>query len=105
LLGKKFFSSMKRGSFFVSTSRNKTYDFSALKEALDNGILSGAADDAASADIGDINSDYYKNLLKHPKILATPHIAWNTDSERRKSNDIMIDNIEAWLKKKPMNLI
>ncbi len=40
-----------------------------------------------------------------PKIVVTPHIAWNTDAERRKANDMMIDNIEAWINKKPINLI
>lgn len=105
LLNKKFFSSLKRGSFFVSASRHQIYDIGALKDALDKDILIGAADDAANAEVGDINETDYKKLLNHPKILVTPHIAWNTDSERRKANDIMIDNIEAWLKKKPINLI
>jgi len=105
LLNEKFFSSLKKGSFFVSASRHQIYDVEALKDALDNNILNGAADDAANAEVGDVNDPEYKKLLNHPKILVTPHIAWNTDAERRKANDIMIDNIEAWLNKKPINLI
>lgn len=105
LLNKKFFSSLKRGSFFVSASRHQIYDIEALKDALDEDILIGAADDAANAEVGDVNEPDYKKLLNHPKILVTPHIAWNTDAERRKANDIMINNIEAWLNKKPINLI
>ena len=105
LLGKRFFSSLKKGSFFVSSSPHQIYNIDALKDALDKDILIAAADDTASANVGDVNEPDYKKLLDHPKILVTPHIAWNTDSDRRKGNDIMIDNIEAWINKKPINLI
>lgn len=105
LLNKNFFNSLKKGSFFISSSRPQIYDIEALKEALDKEILSGAADDAANIEVGNIKEAEYKNLLNHPKILVTPHIAWNTDAQLRKGGDIMIDNIEAWLEKKPINLI
>ena len=105
LLDKKFFSSLKKGVFFVSASRHNTYDIEALKESLNNNIVSWVADDAADIEAWDVDDLEYKNLLAHPKILATPHIAWNADSEKRRANDLMIDNIEAWLKKKPINLI
>lgn len=105
LLDKKFFSSLKPGSFFISISKSQVYDIEALKSALDEDILIGAADDAAAANIGDVKDPEYLKLLNHPKILVTPHIAWNSEIEIRKSNDIMIDNIEAWLKGKPINLI
>lgn len=105
LLNKDFFNSLKKGSFFISSSRSQIYDIEALKEALDKKILVGAADDAASIEVGDIKEAEYNSLLNHPKILVTPHIAWNTDAELRKSNDIMINNIEAWIAKKPINLI
>lgn len=103
MLDREFFQSMKRGTFFVSASRSQIYDMQALKEALDNGTLIGAADDAVEP--GDIDDVYYRELLAHPKILVTPHIAWNTDSEHRKANDMMIDNIEAWINKKPIHLV
>jgi phosphoglycerate dehydrogenase-like enzyme len=105
LLDSQFFCSLKKDSFFVSVGRPQTYDLEALKSALDEGILSGAADDAAGAAIGDVTDSNYQALVEHPKILVTPHIAWSTDSEIRKSNDIMIDNIAAWLNKKPINLV
>jgi glycerate dehydrogenase len=105
LLDKKFFDSLKKGSFFISSSRPQICDIQALKKALDNETLIGAADDAASLEVGDVNEKDYQNLLDHPKILVTPHIAWNTDSDRRKGNDILIDNIEAWIKEEPINLL
>ncbi|MBL7170343.1 MAG: hydroxyacid dehydrogenase [Candidatus Aenigmarchaeota archaeon] len=105
LLNRDFFLSLKKGSFFVSVTSSKVYDIDALKESIDKGILVGAADDAGSAKIGDINDPNYTTLLNHPEIFVTPHIAWNSDIERRKSNDMMIDNIEAWLNKNPINVI
>ena len=105
LLDQKFFFSLKKGSFFVSVARPKVYDISALKDALDKGILANAADDAASARIGDVEDSIYKKLLEHPKIFVTPHIAWSTDYEIRRSNDVMIDNVEAWIKGDPINII
>ncbi|MGV8162213.1 MAG: NAD(P)-dependent oxidoreductase [Candidatus Nanoarchaeia archaeon] len=105
LLDRTFFFSLKKGSFFISAAKHQIYDVDALKASIDEGILMGAADDAADAVGGDINDSEYKRLLNHPKIIITPHIAWNAESERRKANDMMIDNIEAWLNKKPINLI
>lgn len=105
LLDNSFFNSLKKGSFFISSSNSKTYDIEALKNAIDRGILIGTADDAAGSQVGDVNEKDYQLLLNHPKILVTPHIAWNSDAEQRKSCDIMIDNIEAWLKKEPINLV
>jgi phosphoglycerate dehydrogenase-like enzyme len=55
--------------------------------------------------VGNVNRPEYKELLNHPKIYITPHIAWDTDVVRRRANDMVIDNVEAWLKKKPINLI
>lgn len=105
LLDKKFFNSLKKGSFFVSITPPQIYNIEALFDALDKGILSGAADDAGGALVGNVKEEHYQKLFKHPKILVTPHIAWHTDYERLKSNNMMIDNIEAWLKGKPINLI
>jgi len=105
LLDKKFFLFFKKGSFFVSITRPIVYDIQALKEALDTNILVGAADDAGGAKVGDINEKHYRILLEHPKISVTPHIAWNADSEHKKSNDIMIDNVEAWINNSPINIV
>ncbi len=48
-----------------------------------------------------------KNIkkLNHPKVLVTPHIAYNTDITDEVSNKMMIENIEAWLNKNPINIL
>lgn len=105
LLDRNFFLSLKKWAFFISSSRNEIYDTNALMEALHKEILIWAADDSASSIAGDVEYPNYNKLLNYPKIIVTPHIAWNTDHEKRKSNDIMIDNIEARLNKNPINVI
>ena len=105
LLDRNFFFSLKKWAFFISSSRNEIYDTQAMINAIDSGILIGAADDSASSIAWDTGHPWYKKLLHHPKIIVTPHVSWNTDYEKRKSNDMMIDNIEAWLNKKPINII
>jgi phosphoglycerate dehydrogenase-like enzyme len=105
LLNENFFLSLKKDSYFLTVTGRKIYDTDAIIKALDQAILAGAAMDSGSIKVGDINDSYYQKLLKHPKILATPHIAYNTWNTKRVANDIMIDNVEAWINKKPINLI
>lgn len=103
LLGKSFFEALKDGAIFISVSAEPILDVDAMLAALDSGKLAYAATDAQRP--GDTLDPLYQKLLNHPKIYVTPHVAWNTDVERRMANDMMIDNIEAWLKGKPQNVV
>lgn len=105
LLNKEFFNSFKKGSYFVTVTSPKIYDVEALLEALDKGLLSGVACDCASIQVGDVNDPFYIKLANHPKVLTTPHIAYNTDATDRKASKMMIENIEAYLKGEPINLL
>jgi phosphoglycerate dehydrogenase-like enzyme len=104
LLDKKFFRALKKDSYFI-TITSKTCDTDAMIEALDKNILAGVAHDAAEIGIGNVSDPLYVKLRKHKKILTTPHIAYNSDVTNRVGNDMMIDNVEAWIKGKPINLI
>ena len=105
LLNKTFFNSFKKSSFFVSVADYIIYDVDALFNALDENTIAGAAIDAMGIQVGDTSDPFYKKLLSHPKVLATPHIAWASDFSKKLGADMMIDNIEAWLKGKPINLV
>lgn len=103
LLNKKFFNFLKNGSYFLSVTPPDVYDSKAMISALDKN-LAGVADDCAKISVGDAKDPYFKRLAKHPKIIATPHIAFNTDVSAKVANDIMIANIEAHLKGKMINI-
>lgn len=105
LLDRNFFQSLKKDTFFISIARPQIYDVDALINRLDSGHLAGAIDDIANARVGDVDDPLYQKLANHPKILATPHISWNSESEARRANDMMIDNIESWINKKPINIL
>lgn len=105
LLGEKFFSGLKKGSYFITVTGNKIVDYDSMINALDENILEGAATDCGQILVGNVNDDFYKKMSSHPKILATSHLAYRTDVTARIANDMMIDNIEKWLKGKPQNIV
>lgn len=105
MLGKEFFKSLKSNSFFISITDTEIYDVNALIDAVDSGHLAGAAIDPADIGIFNPKGDVYLRLKQHSRIITTPHIAFHTDMTIRVANDIMIDNVEAWVKNKPINLV
>lgn len=105
ILNKDFFNSMKEGSSFISVTRSEILDEDALIEALDSGKLHRACLDCGGIMVGDTSDQYYKKLLSHPKILVTPHIAYNSTKSFEMGNNVMIDNVEAYIKGKPINLV
>lgn len=102
LLNGEFFSTFKKGSYFISVTSQTIYDLGALLAALGENIVA-AAIDAGDAQAGDVNDYFYRKLLENGKILATPHVAFSTDVRARVANDMMIDNIEAYLSGKAIN--
>lgn len=105
LLDEKFFFSFKKGAYFINVCDYVIYDIDALISSLDKGPIERAAIDAMGIQVGDTSDSFYQKIVAHEKILATPHIAWATNKSKEIGNKIMIDNIEAWLKKKPINVI
>jgi len=105
LLDDSFFTAMKQGSHFITVSGSTVVDEDALLRALDNDHLSGAATDCGRILVGDTEDLYYKKFLNHPKVLATPHIAYNTALSMKTGNDIMISNVETWINGTPQNVV
>lgn len=105
LLNADFFNSLKDGAMFITITNGGIVDIEAMMTALDSGKLSSVAHDGASMMPGDTRNEIYQKLLKHPKVFITPHIAYNSDVERRIGNDMMIENVEAFIKGKPQNIV
>lgn len=92
LINAKNIAKIKRGAVLVNTSRGGVVETEALLEALDKGILAGAALDVVEGEqvIKDMRTyslaspeDFRKGLLalhlaRHPNVILTPHIAYNT---------------------------
>jgi len=105
LLDRSFFRAVEPGSYFVSYVRPHTFDVKALLEALDDGILAGAAIDCDPQTPFDTANDYYRTLAAHQKVLATPHVAFATTQAGRRSLDTVVENIEAFANGRPRNIL
>ncbi|MBO7217778.1 MAG: D-2-hydroxyacid dehydrogenase [Clostridia bacterium] len=100
MMNKEAFAKCKKKPLFVNTARGGLVDEEALKEAVENGTLSGAALDA-------ITVEPMRNcILKGVEnITITPHAAWAPMSTRIKLLGITVDCIKAWLDGNPINVV
>lgn len=92
---------MKPGAVLVNISRASLVDEAALLDALDAGRLAGAALDVFSVEPPPPDHP----LLHHPRLLVSPHVAWGTEDAVRRLVDLSIENVEAFLAGKPINLV
>jgi len=73
LLNAERFGRMKKGAFLVNCARGALVDDAALVAALDSGRLGGAA-----LDVYAVEPPKDFALMKHPKIVCTPHLGAST---------------------------
>ena len=105
LLDRAFFRALEPGSYFITYVRPHTFDVEALLEALDDGILAGAAIDCDPQTPFDTANAYYRTLAAHEKVLATPHVAFATTQAQRRSLDTVVENVEAFASGQPRNVV
>lgn len=105
LLDRGFFRRIEPGSYFITYVRPHTFDVKALLEALDDGILAGAAVDCDPEAPFDTSNAYYRTLAEHDKVLATPHIAFATKQAAKQSLDTVVENVEAFANGRPQNVV
>lgn len=79
LLGAREFSLMKPGALLVNTARGRLIDEHALHAALDRGPLGGAALDVFADEPAHDNP-----LVRHPRVLATPHLGASTQEAQER---------------------
>ncbi len=114
LLNAERFSKMKRGAYLVNTARGAVVETAALVGALKDGTLAGAALDVLEEE-GEMNekdelalltaphpsedqlrtalADRY--LIDHPRVIVTPHVAFDTAEAVRRITDVTIENLQS----------
>lgn len=94
LINKSFIGKVKKGTYIINTARGELIDDDTMIEALDQDIVSGFA------------TDVFRNeppldtrLLKHDKVISTPHIGGFTTESVDRAIDSAVNNILEELKK------
>jgi phosphoglycerate dehydrogenase-like enzyme len=89
---------MKRGAFFINTSRGGVVDERALIEALQNGQLAGAALDVREIEPPGARTD----LETMENVLLTPHIGSFTHEAQTRTVNAVAADIERLLRGTPV---
>jgi len=103
LFGIAEFQMMKRNALLINAARGALVKDSSLVEALETGLIAGAAVDVLR-DEPPREGDSLLSL-RLPNFIVTPHVAWASDEAVQTLADQVIDNIEAFVVGRPQNLL
>ncbi len=92
---------MKPTALLINTSRGPLVDEAALAEALRAGSLAGAGLDVLATEPPPADHP----LAAISNCYITPHIAWATQSARRRLLDTAVENVRAFLAGEPQNTV
>ena len=87
-----FLSRMRDDAVLINTARGDVVDLDALLAALQAGGIAGAA-----LDVFDVEPPQRPGLLAHPAVVATPHIAGNSNEAVLAMGRAALDALDALL--------
>ena len=93
MVDEQAFGSMKRGVRIICAARGGIIDESALLVALESGQVAGAALDVFASEPPSVT-----DLVRHPKVIATPHIGAQTVEAQSRAADDIANEVLAALK-------
>ena len=101
LINRETISMMKEGAILINTARGQLINEKDLADALNSGRLAGAAMDVVSTE--PIRPD--NPLLTAKNCVITPHIAWASKESRQRIMDCIVNNVCAFQKGSPQNVV
>lgn len=94
-------SSMRSSALLLNVGRGPLVDEAALADALERGVIAGAALDVLSEEPPRAENP----LLSAPRCVITPHNAWLTLAARRRAMRTTTENVRGILQGKPQNVV
>ncbi|GAB3717759.1 D-2-hydroxyacid dehydrogenase [Spirosoma flavus] len=101
LINKENLARMKPSAFLLNTARGPIIVDQDLADALNNGVIAGAAIDVLSVEPPPTDNP----LFTAKNCLITPHIAWGTKEARSRLMDSTVNNLKAFLEGNPVNVV
>lgn len=122
MINKKNIKKFKKGSVLINTARGGLIETEAILYGLNSGILQGVGLDVLEEECGikeerqlltgkfKLECDLKTQLLDHilltkDNVLITPHNAFNSNEALHKILDVTVENIIAFVDKKPQNVV
>jgi len=93
MIGDVQFDQMKDTAFLINTARGGVVDEKALMKALDEGKIAGAG-----LDVFEEEPPSEWSLVKHPKLIATPHLASSTIEAQVRVGDLTAEKVINYFK-------
>ena len=103
LLSAREFRMMKNDAVLINTARGGIVNEQALANALRAGEIGGAGIDVLSEEPPAKGNPLLEPDI--PNLIVTPHIAWATRESRQRVIDIVVENIVAYLRGQPQNIV
>jgi len=103
LIGARELASMKRSALLINTSRGGLVDERALADALRGGAIAGAGFDVLSTEPPREGNPLLGAGV--PNLIVTPHVAWSSVEAMQALADQLIDNVEAFVRGEPRNVV
>ena len=122
LINSENIGAIKKGAYLINTARGAIVETDALVEALKAGILAGAALDVLEEE-GELSNEeallisphpneaslkialenHY--LIDHPRVIVTPHLAFNTQEAVERILNTTIENIKQFAAGSPTHIV
>lgn len=110
LLNKGNIGGIKKGAYLINTARGAVVETGALVDALKTGTLAGAGldvleeEDKLQEQGSEISAENHY-LINHPRVIVTPHLAFNTQEAVERILDTTIENIRGFEAGSPANVV
>jgi len=103
LFNQPVFAAMKNNAFLINTARGALIEDEDLILAIKNKEIAGAAIDVFDEEPPPLDHPLIRESFHN--LIITPHIAWAAVEARQRALECIAENIDAFLKDKPINVV